>query len=339
MGLLQRQVSRSHEHLHDQILEQMRQRNFGDSYSKKDAHNLLVVPSGIVRKRSVYVSKKDLKRRSFVDSSDEGECHNASRDVIVSNFDRNNVAYCSERPVRHAMDEFLVMGTSGDFLINRRGVDMSYDINRRNPGYVPKDLKLTRKKSDVLDKTGLRTLFQKIKIGTKTRSENKDISDSDCSTSSSTNSFSYEGARPRTGIIQLEEHFGGNTSIASNSATRKANSSADSGVFKENDTSYSSSKIVHAKSNTMENFMGANINTDSENFNRNKKIFSSERIIQPKNLVLEGNKRAKHPAYSPERKSDDGRRMKDVSRKRSHPQARPNSSRSRPECCTERERR
>ncbi|CAG9770788.1 unnamed protein product [Ceutorhynchus assimilis] len=174
-------MSKSHEHLEDQVIEQLRKLNFGDSYTKQDKE--------FQRRHPAYFSERNFHRRSlnleeYVDKNKHSYCHRNSGDV-VSNFDRNNPAYCSERvQATKSPATSLILGSDGDFLLNRKSVDMSHNFQRRHPAYVSGKTK-----------TGIKSLIDKI-VGNRDRGEYSDTSSySGCSTGSSAASFSYEASK------------------------------------------------------------------------------------------------------------------------------------------------
>lgn len=236
--LSQRQVSRSHEHLNDMVLEQLRQRNFGDSYSKKDKQQVKNEPhQGFKRGQPPYVSQRAFHRRSYVGESDEKKASQKTcGDVVVNNFDRNNKMYWSERlpsatPAQPGSSQ--LSGSSGDFLLQRRGISMHHDNKERNPPFVSKP-KLTRKKSDLLDMSGLRNLFQKFRTS-HSREDAKDMSDSGTSTISSSGSFTYVKVRPQGETVSKRREEGGGSeySSCSNVSTASSTSTTHSEVLRK----------------------------------------------------------------------------------------------------------
>jgi len=236
--LSQRQASRSHEHLNDMVLEQLRQRNFGDSYSKKDVQQLKNEPQGFQRGQPPYVSQRAFHRRSYVGEADEKKTPpKTCGDVVVNNFDRKNKMYWSERlpsATTAQPGSSQLSGSSGDFLLQRRGISMHHDNKERNPPFVPKP-KLTRKKSDLFDMSGLRNLFQRFKTS-HSSDDAKDMSDSGTSTISSSGSFTYVKVRPVKGETvskKREEGGGSEYSSCSNVSTASSTSTTHSEVLRK----------------------------------------------------------------------------------------------------------
>lgn len=234
--LRQRQVSRSQEHLNDMVLEQLRQRNFGDSYSKKDVQQLRNEPQGFKRGQPPYVSQRAFHRRSYVGEADEKKTpQKTCGDVVVNNFDRKNKMYWSERlpsatPAQAGTSQ--LSGSSGDFLLQRRGISMLHDDKERYAPFVPKP-KLTRKKSDLFDMSGLKNLLQKFKPHS--REDTKDMSDSGTSTISSSGSFTYVKVRPQVETVgkSREEGGGSEYSSCSNVSTASSTGTTHSEVLKK----------------------------------------------------------------------------------------------------------
>lgn len=339
---LQRELSRSHEHLYDQVLEQLRRINFGDSYSKKDAQKLSQAkePSkDFLRRHPAYSSEKKFHRRSF--GAEEGTQnrhapHRTSRDIF-NNFDRTNLAYCSERSIRPSSkknpDTSVLIGSNDDFLLNRKSIDMSYNFNRRHPAYVS-GKGVSRKKSDVLEKSGLRSLFQKI-TGSHKIGETNEFSDtssfSGCSTGSST-SFTYEATHKK----QSEEL-------------------ANSGSCSNTSTASSSTSVGFERNHRLDEKVHSVINNNASSFATNRSVYSSvrnfaqnkktvEKAVNGNNLVTKSpadltNIDRNHPAYSPERNLQKQNLVvpsEELSRKRLHHQTKSNFDRFKPAYSSER---
>lgn len=193
---LQRQTSESQEQLQDDVIEQLRKLNFGDSYSRKAIPVACGSPEpseAFIRRHPAYISDRSYHRKSF--GTEKGDKHSRSKPSgdVVKNFDRMNRVNSSER-VKNASfreESNFAFRSEDDFLLRRKGLDTINRVTKRTPGYVPETSR-QRNKTDILEKTGLRSFFYKFKGHEKER-DSRDISDSGFSTGSSTASYSAEG--------------------------------------------------------------------------------------------------------------------------------------------------